>query len=43
MRAEIAELLNQLTLEEKLRLLSGADKGFTAAIPRLGIPRVLLG
>lgn len=42
MKPEITELLNQLTLEEKLRLLSGADKGFTAAIPRLGIPRVLL-
>lgn len=38
----ITELLNNLTLEEKLRLLDGADKGFTAAIPRLEIPRILL-
>src|SRR6476660_729372 len=34
----IAGLVGQLTLEEKVSLLAGADSWHTVAIPRLGIP-----
>lgn len=33
-------VLLALTSEEKLQLLSGSDMWHTAAVPRLGIPRV---
>ncbi len=36
-----ADLVSQMTLDEKIALISGKDDGFhTAAIPRLGIPSV---
>lgn len=39
--AQYAErLLKQLTLEEKIKLLSGADSWRTNEIPRLGIPKI---
>lgn len=38
MTPNIESLLSQLTLEEKISLLSGADIWRTVAIPRLGIP-----
>ena len=40
-RDRAQELVSQMTLEEKISLLGGVDKGFTTrAIPRLGIPSV---
>jgi beta-glucosidase len=36
----IEELLDAMTLEEQVSLLSGADLWTTAAIPRLGVPAV---
>lgn len=39
---KIENLINQLTLEEKLHLLEGADMGFTAPIERLDIPKILM-
>lgn len=42
MTFDIDSCMWALTLEEKISLLSGADSGFTQAVPRLGIPRVLL-
>lgn len=42
MTFDIDSCMRALTLEEKISLLSGADSGFTQAVPRLGIPRVLL-
>ncbi len=38
--AAAADLLRQLTLDEKISLLSGSDNWHTAPIERLGIPRV---
>ena len=35
---QIESWLSQLTLDEKIKLLSGADTWSTQAIPRLGIP-----
>lgn len=35
---DIHQLLVELTLDEKLSLLSGASQWRTAAVPRLGIP-----
>ncbi|WP_074679923.1 beta-glucosidase family protein [Marvinbryantia formatexigens] len=39
---DIRECLKNMTLEEKVLLLEGADKGFTNPVKRLGIPRILL-
>ena len=39
---DIEHIMKQLTLEEKVKLLEGADRGFTNAIERLDIPRVLM-
>lgn len=41
MDIEISECLEKMTLEEKILLLEGADKGFTNPVKRLGIPRIL--
>ena len=38
---QIESWLSQLTLDEKIKLLSGADTWSTQAIPRLGIPEVI--
>ncbi|MCL2037127.1 MAG: hypothetical protein FWG83_07085, partial [Oscillospiraceae bacterium] len=35
---KIKEIMSQMTLEEKVSLLSGADYWHTKAIERLGIP-----
>lgn len=40
MMVDIDNLLAELTLEEKVSLLAGADTWRTAAIPRLNIPSV---
>ena len=37
--SKINELLNQLTLDEKISMLAGADLWHSVAIPRLGIPQ----
>jgi beta-glucosidase len=34
----IEQLISQLTLEEKIAMMSGADTWHTVAVPRLGIP-----
>lgn len=36
----VLQQLSKLSLEEKISLLSGADHWHTAAVPRLGIPKV---
>ena len=38
--ANIEELIQQMTTEEKISLLAGADLWHTVAIPRLGIPQM---
>ncbi len=38
----VETLLNQLTLKEKVSLLSGEDDWHTVAIPRLGIPALVM-
>ncbi len=40
--AQIETWLSQLTLDEKIKLLSGADTWSTQAIPRLDIPDVIM-
>lgn len=40
MSDKIEALLSQMTLEEKISLLAGADAWHTVAIPRLGIPAI---
>lgn len=42
MSIDIEACLGKITLEEKILLLEGADKGFTNPVKRLGIPRILL-
>lgn len=37
---EIEKLIEQLTLDEKISMLAGADLWHTVAIPRLGIPSI---
>lgn len=39
---DIKKCLQELTTEEKVSLLEGADMGFTTAVERLGIPRILM-
>jgi hypothetical protein len=34
------DILQQLSIEEKIQLLSGDDMWHTVSIPRLGVPRV---
>lgn len=41
-KSEIKALISQMTLEEKVSLLSGANAWSTVAIPRLGIPSINL-
>lgn len=41
-KAEIKKLVSQMTLEEKLSLLSGKDAWRTVAVPRLNIPSINL-
>ena len=38
MSARIEELISQMTLEEKVSILAGADAWHTVAVDRLGIP-----
>ncbi len=40
MAARIDTLLRQLTLDEKISMLGGADAWHTVAVPRLGIPAI---
>lgn len=37
---DVDAVLSQLTLKEKISLLSGSDFWHTAAVPRLGVPRL---
>jgi len=37
--SRIDDLLSQLTLDEKISMLAGADLWHSVAIPRLGIPQ----
>lgn len=39
-RGWVDRILAQLTLEEKVKLLSGADVWRTHAIPRIGVPQL---
>ena len=39
---QVESWLSQLTLPEKISLLSGADNWSVAAVPRLGIPSVIV-
>lgn len=39
---DVESILKELTLEEKISLLEGADMGFTNPVKRLGVPRILL-
>ena len=42
MEARVDALLKQMTLQEKVALLSGADNWNTVAIPRLGLPALTM-
>jgi beta-glucosidase len=37
---DVDTVLAQLTLDEKISLISGTDPWHTAAIPRLGVPQI---
>lgn len=37
--SRIDDLLEQMTLEEKISMLAGADLSHSVAVPRLGIPQ----
>ena len=39
---DINRLLQNLTREEKIALVSGSDQWHTAPIPRLGIPAIMM-
>ena len=39
----IESLIKDLTLEEKVSILSGSSAWHTTAVPRLGIPRIKIG
>ncbi|KAL2846691.1 glycoside hydrolase superfamily [Aspergillus pseudoustus] len=39
---DVDDVLRQLTLDEKVALISGSDAWHTAAVPRLSIPRIRL-
>ena len=38
----VEDVLFQLTLDEKIALISGSDAWHTAAIPRFGVPKIRL-
>lgn len=40
---DVEKLLQELSSEEKIKLLSGDDMWHTVPVPRLGIPRVRVG
>ena len=40
--ARTADLLQRMTLEEKLAYISGTDSMYIRALPRLGIPRIVM-
>lgn len=42
MKANIKELVSQMTLEEKASMCSGADFWHTDAVDRLGIPAIMV-
>ncbi len=42
MNANIENIIHEMTLEEKVSLLSGADFWHTAAVERLGVPAVMM-
>ena len=37
--SQIDELLQQMTIEEKITMLAGADLWHSVAVPRLGVPQ----
>jgi hypothetical protein len=39
---DVEDVLSQLTLDEKISLISGSDPWHTASIPRLGVPSIRL-
>lgn len=38
----VDDVLSQLTVDEKIALISGSDPWHTCSVPRLGIPRIRL-
>ena len=42
MNANIENIIHEMTPEEKVSLLSGADFWHTAAVERLGVPAVMM-
>ena len=39
---DVEHVLSQLTVDEKIALISGSDPWHTASIPRLGVPSIRL-